>query len=66
MAYEFAQIYPEMSISVFDLPQVITMSGRFQPKEPNDRVTFVAGEFLYCTWCALVLPFSELFITVGL
>lgn len=47
MAYEFTQIYPEMSVTVFDLPQVIAMSDRFQPKDQNDRVTFVAGEFLF-------------------
>ncbi|XP_062390219.1 probable bifunctional dTTP/UTP pyrophosphatase/methyltransferase protein isoform X2 [Sardina pilchardus] len=57
MAYEFTQIYPEMSVSVFDLPHVIAMSGRFQPREPNDRVTFVAGDFFKDP-----LPKAELYI----
>ncbi|XP_041936437.1 probable bifunctional dTTP/UTP pyrophosphatase/methyltransferase protein isoform X2 [Alosa sapidissima] len=57
MAYEFTQIYPEMSVSVFDLPHVIAMSGRFQPRDPNDRVTFVAGDFFKDP-----LPKAELYI----
>ncbi|XP_063069686.1 probable bifunctional dTTP/UTP pyrophosphatase/methyltransferase protein isoform X2 [Engraulis encrasicolus] len=57
MAYEFAQVYPEMSITVLDLPQVITMCSRFQPKEPNDRVAFVAGDFFKDP-----LPKAELYI----
>ncbi|KAL2081336.1 hypothetical protein ACEWY4_023189 [Coilia grayii] len=57
MAYEFTQVYPNMSITVFDLPQVITMNSRFQAKEPNDRVTFVAGDFFKDP-----LPKAELYI----
>ncbi|XP_012689509.1 probable bifunctional dTTP/UTP pyrophosphatase/methyltransferase protein isoform X2 [Clupea harengus] len=57
MAYEFTQIYPEMSVTVFDLPQVIAMSDRFQPKDQNDRVTFVAGDFFKDP-----LPKAELYI----
>ncbi|XP_076857689.1 putative bifunctional dTTP/UTP pyrophosphatase/methyltransferase protein isoform X1 [Brachyhypopomus gauderio] len=45
MAYEFAKAHPGLSVIVFDLPAVIEMRSHFQPKEPNDRVAFVAGDF---------------------
>ncbi|TRY66225.1 hypothetical protein DNTS_006065 [Danionella cerebrum] len=43
MAYEFTKAHPEMSVTVFDLPQVIQMRRHFQPKESDDRVSFVEG-----------------------
>ncbi|XP_043105630.1 probable bifunctional dTTP/UTP pyrophosphatase/methyltransferase protein [Puntigrus tetrazona] len=45
MAYEFTKAHPGLSVIVFDLPQVIEMRRHFQPKETDDRVSFVAGDF---------------------
>nr|AAH55218.1 Acetylserotonin O-methyltransferase-like [Danio rerio] len=45
MAYEFTKAHPESSVTVFDLPQVIEMRRHFQPKENDERVSFVAGDF---------------------
>ncbi|XP_050976043.1 probable bifunctional dTTP/UTP pyrophosphatase/methyltransferase protein isoform X1 [Labeo rohita] len=45
MAYEFTKAHPGLSVIVFDLPQVIEMRRYFQPKENDDRVSFVAGDF---------------------
>ncbi|XP_051565375.1 probable bifunctional dTTP/UTP pyrophosphatase/methyltransferase protein [Myxocyprinus asiaticus] len=45
MAYEFTKAHPGLSVIVFDLPQVIEMRRHFQPKQENDRVLFVAGDF---------------------
>uniref|UniRef100_A0A8C2LCK8 Acetylserotonin O-methyltransferase-like n=1 Tax=Cyprinus carpio TaxID=7962 RepID=A0A8C2LCK8_CYPCA len=45
MAYEFTKAHPGLSVIVFDLPQVIEMRRHFQPKEADDRVSFVAGDF---------------------
>ncbi|XP_067265286.1 probable bifunctional dTTP/UTP pyrophosphatase/methyltransferase protein isoform X1 [Chanodichthys erythropterus] len=45
MAYEFTKAHPGLSVIVFDLPQVIEMRRHFKPKEDDDRVSFVAGDF---------------------
>ncbi|XP_036443303.1 probable bifunctional dTTP/UTP pyrophosphatase/methyltransferase protein isoform X1 [Colossoma macropomum] len=45
MAYEFTRAHPGMSVVVFDLPPVIEMRSHFQPKEQDDRVSFIAGDF---------------------
>uniref|UniRef100_A0A8B9LLW5 Acetylserotonin O-methyltransferase-like n=1 Tax=Astyanax mexicanus TaxID=7994 RepID=A0A8B9LLW5_ASTMX len=45
MAYEFTKAHPGLSVIVFDLPPVIEMRHHFQPKEQDDRVSFVAGDF---------------------
>lgn len=45
MAYEFTKAHPGLSVIVFDLPPVIEMRSYFQPKELDDRVSFVAGEW---------------------
>ncbi len=45
MAYEFTKAHPGLSVIVFDLPQVIEMRRHFQPKETDDRVSFVAGQW---------------------
>lgn len=50
MAYEFARAYPELSVTVLDLPAVIEMSGHFRPHNAEDRVSFVAGLFIYRGW----------------
>ncbi|XP_028846883.1 putative bifunctional dTTP/UTP pyrophosphatase/methyltransferase protein isoform X1 [Denticeps clupeoides] len=45
LAYEFTKAHPELSVTVFDLPQVVAMRSRFQPEERDERVSFVAGDF---------------------
>lgn len=45
MAYEFAKAHPGLSVTMFDLPEVIEMSGHFRPHDADDRVSFVAGLF---------------------
>uniref|UniRef100_A0A3B4E5N3 Acetylserotonin O-methyltransferase-like n=1 Tax=Pygocentrus nattereri TaxID=42514 RepID=A0A3B4E5N3_PYGNA len=45
MAYEFTKAHPGLSVVVFDLPPVIEMRSHFQPKEQDDRVSFIAGDF---------------------
>lgn len=45
MAYELTKAHPGLSVTVFDLPQVIEMRRHFKPKEDDDRVSFVAGDF---------------------
>lgn len=45
MAYEFTKAHPGLSVIVFDLPQVIEMRRHFQPKESDDSVSFVAGQW---------------------
>ncbi|XP_060785774.1 probable bifunctional dTTP/UTP pyrophosphatase/methyltransferase protein isoform X1 [Neoarius graeffei] len=45
MAYEFTKAHPELSVIVFDLPEVIEMRSCFQSKEQDSRVSFVAGDF---------------------
>uniref|UniRef100_A0A8B9LJB9 Acetylserotonin O-methyltransferase-like n=1 Tax=Astyanax mexicanus TaxID=7994 RepID=A0A8B9LJB9_ASTMX len=47
MAYEFTKAHPGLSVIVFDLPPVIEMRHHFQPKEQDDRVSFVAGQWKY-------------------
>lgn len=46
MAYELTEAHPGLSVTVFDLPQVIEMRRHFQPRPHNDRVAFVAGQFI--------------------
>ncbi|KAM9347861.1 putative bifunctional dTTP/UTP pyrophosphatase/methyltransferase protein isoform 2-T3 [Symphorus nematophorus] len=45
MAYEFTEVHPELSVTVFDLPAVVEMSDHFHPLRTNNRVSFVAGDF---------------------
>ncbi|KAL0964097.1 hypothetical protein UPYG_G00318520 [Umbra pygmaea] len=45
MAYELAKAHPGLSVTVFDLPEVIEMSSHFRPQEADDRVLFVGGNF---------------------
>lgn len=45
LAYEFTKANPGLSVTVFDLPAVIEMSGHFRPIDTDSRVTFVAGDF---------------------
>nr|XP_008105348.1 PREDICTED: N-acetylserotonin O-methyltransferase-like protein [Anolis carolinensis] len=46
LAYELVHMYPEMKVTVFDLPDVITNVTSFQPSEQNsNRVSFTSGDF---------------------
>ncbi|KAM3862294.1 putative bifunctional dTTP/UTP pyrophosphatase/methyltransferase protein [Diretmus argenteus] len=45
MAYEFTKAHPGLSVTVFDLPDVVEMSGHFCPLHTDNRVSFVAGDF---------------------
>lgn len=49
MAYEFTKSYPGLSVTVFDLPAVVEMSEHFHPLRTDNRVSFVAGSFVYLT-----------------
>lgn len=46
LAHELIQIYPNMKVTVFDLPEVIANTSCFQPSEQRvASVTFVSGNF---------------------
>ncbi|MGH0151458.1 UNVERIFIED_CONTAM: hypothetical protein FKN15_057955 [Acipenser sinensis] len=46
MAYELVKMYPDLTITVYDLPAVIEMSSHFRPhKQDTHQVTFTAGDF---------------------
>ncbi|XP_072252693.1 probable bifunctional dTTP/UTP pyrophosphatase/methyltransferase protein [Leuresthes tenuis] len=46
MAYEFTKAHSGLSVTVFDLPAVVELSEYFHPQHTDNRVTFVAGDFL--------------------
>ncbi|XP_062982402.1 probable bifunctional dTTP/UTP pyrophosphatase/methyltransferase protein [Elgaria multicarinata webbii] len=47
LAYELARVYPEMKVTVFDLPDVITSVSSFQPsRQYATRISFTSGDFL--------------------
>lgn len=45
LAHELTKAHPEMRVTVFDLPTVVEMSGRFSPQHSENRVAFLAGKF---------------------
>ncbi|OXB80392.1 UNVERIFIED_CONTAM: hypothetical protein H355_003448 [Colinus virginianus] len=46
LAHELIQVYPNMKVTVFDLPEVIANASVFQPLEQcTAPVTFVSGDF---------------------
>ncbi|XP_046903141.1 probable bifunctional dTTP/UTP pyrophosphatase/methyltransferase protein isoform X4 [Hypomesus transpacificus] len=57
MAYEFTKANPGMTVTVFDLPAVIEMSGHFRPVDIDSRVSFVTGDFFKDA-----LPKADLYI----
>ncbi|XP_068778427.1 probable bifunctional dTTP/UTP pyrophosphatase/methyltransferase protein isoform X2 [Struthio camelus] len=58
LAYELVQIYPNLKVTVFDLPEVIANASYFQPSGPcTAPVTFVSGDFFKDT-----LPEVDLYI----
>uniref|UniRef100_A0A669F1B4 Acetylserotonin O-methyltransferase-like n=1 Tax=Oreochromis niloticus TaxID=8128 RepID=A0A669F1B4_ORENI len=46
LAYEFTEAHPGLSVTVFDLPAVVELNEFFRPQHPDNRVSFVAGDFL--------------------
>ncbi|XP_035398059.2 probable bifunctional dTTP/UTP pyrophosphatase/methyltransferase protein isoform X3 [Cygnus atratus] len=58
LAHELIQIYPNMKVTVFDLPEVIANISYFQPSEQcTAPVTFVSGDFFKDN-----LPEADLYI----
>eukprot|EP00075_Anas_platyrhynchos_P013722 XP_027302975.1 N-acetylserotonin O-methyltransferase-like protein isoform X2 [Anas platyrhynchos] len=58
LAHELIQIYPNMKVTVFDLPEVIANISYFQPSEQCAApVTFVSGDFFKDN-----LPEADLYI----
>lgn len=47
MAYEFTKAHPGLSVTVFDLPAVVENSECFHPRQTDNRVSFMAGQFIY-------------------
>ncbi|XP_053243280.1 probable bifunctional dTTP/UTP pyrophosphatase/methyltransferase protein isoform X2 [Podarcis raffonei] len=46
LAYELVHIYPEMKVTVFDLPEIITSVSSCQPSRQNPaQVSFMSGDF---------------------
>uniref|UniRef100_A0A3B3C506 Acetylserotonin O-methyltransferase-like n=2 Tax=Oryzias melastigma TaxID=30732 RepID=A0A3B3C506_ORYME len=46
MAHELVKAHPGMSVTVFDLPAVVEMKEHFLQRNTDNKVSFVAGDFL--------------------
>ncbi|KFP78759.1 N-acetylserotonin O-methyltransferase-like, partial [Apaloderma vittatum] len=58
LAHELTQIYPNLKVTVFDLPEVISNISNFQPSGQHAaQVTFVSGDFFKDN-----LPEADLYI----
>ncbi|NXW10595.1 ASML protein, partial [Fregetta grallaria] len=58
LAHELVQIYPNLKVTVFDLPEVIANISYFQPSgQHTAQVTFVSGDFFKDN-----LPEADLYI----
>ncbi|NXC35125.1 ASML protein, partial [Campylorhamphus procurvoides] len=58
LAHELVQIYPNLKVTVFDLPEVIANTSDFQPSGQHTApVTFVSGDFFKDN-----LPEADLYI----
>ncbi|XP_075561592.1 putative bifunctional dTTP/UTP pyrophosphatase/methyltransferase protein isoform X5 [Pelecanus crispus] len=58
LAHELVQIYPNLKVTVFDLPEVIANTSYFQPSGQHTApVTFVSGDFFKDN-----LPEADLYI----
>ncbi|OWF46964.1 uncharacterized protein LOC110454961 [Mizuhopecten yessoensis] len=57
ISFELSREYPNMEITVFDLPQVSQMAEKLQPASTKDRVSFKSGNFLEDN-----IPSGDLFI----
>ncbi|XP_066476713.1 probable bifunctional dTTP/UTP pyrophosphatase/methyltransferase protein [Tiliqua scincoides] len=45
LAYELVHLYPDMTVTVFDLPDVIASMSRFQPRQNTTQVSLRSGDF---------------------
>ncbi|NXN70578.1 ASML protein, partial [Himantopus himantopus] len=58
LAHELVQIYPNLKVTVFDLPEVIANTSYFQPSGQHTApVTFISGDFFKDN-----LPEADLYI----
>ncbi|NXC95127.1 ASML protein, partial [Certhia familiaris] len=58
LAHELVQVYPNLKVTVFDLPEVIANTSYFQPSgQHTAAVTFVSGDFFKDN-----LPEADLYI----
>ncbi|NXT63601.1 ASML protein, partial [Chaetops frenatus] len=58
LAHELVQVYPNLKVTVFDLPEVIANTSYFQPSgQHTASVTFVSGDFFKDN-----LPEADLYI----
>ncbi|KFO55818.1 N-acetylserotonin O-methyltransferase-like, partial [Corvus brachyrhynchos] len=58
LAHELVQVYPNLKVTVFDLPEVIANTSYFQPSGQHTApVTFVSGDFFKDS-----LPEADLYI----
>ncbi|NWV10748.1 ASML protein, partial [Ptilonorhynchus violaceus] len=58
LAHELVQVYPNLKVTVFDLPEVIVNISSFQPsRQHTGPVTFVSGDFFKDN-----LPEADLYI----
>ncbi|XP_053790930.1 probable bifunctional dTTP/UTP pyrophosphatase/methyltransferase protein isoform X1 [Vidua chalybeata] len=58
LAHELVQVYPNLKVTVFDLPEVIANTSYFQPSGQHTApVTFVSGDFFKDN-----LPEADLYI----
>ncbi|XP_061482998.1 probable bifunctional dTTP/UTP pyrophosphatase/methyltransferase protein [Rhineura floridana] len=58
LAYELVHIYPEMRVTVFDLPDIVTNVSNFQPSRQNPaQISFTSGDFFKDN-----LPEADLYI----
>ncbi|XP_014119061.1 PREDICTED: N-acetylserotonin O-methyltransferase-like protein isoform X1 [Pseudopodoces humilis] len=58
LAHELVQVYPNLKVTVFDLPEVIANTSYFQPSGQHTApVTFVSGDFFKDS-----LPDADLYI----
>lgn len=46
LAHHLATVYPDVHVTVFDLPQVVEVSLQQQPEEMKSRVSFIGGKRL--------------------
>ncbi|PVD19570.1 hypothetical protein C0Q70_20060 [Pomacea canaliculata] len=57
LAHHLATVYPDVHVTVFDLPQVVEVSLQQQPEEMKSRVSFIGGNFFKDDY-----PMADLFI----
>ncbi|XP_053165574.1 probable bifunctional dTTP/UTP pyrophosphatase/methyltransferase protein isoform X1 [Hemicordylus capensis] len=45
LAYELVLLYPDMKVTIFDLPDIIASVASFQPSQNTTRVSLQSGDF---------------------